>query len=101
MKCLNDCGWDHKPESLNLLVQHVEACAVCIPKDVKVVWKDSEFFVVETPEEEDTVLSVEFRKFDPAPTVEPIVIKQPIEALGYVETVPTVEVVVEEAVPEE
>lgn len=101
MKCLNDCGWDHKPESLNLLVNHVEACATCVPKDVKVVWRDSEFFVVETPEEEDTVLSVEFRKFDTAPTVKPIVVTQPVESVGYVETVPVVTVVEEDPIPEE
>ena len=91
MECLSDCGWKHKPESLNLLVNHVESCAICIPKDVKVVWKDSEFFIVEETAEEDTVLSVAFKKFAVPPTVEALEIRQPIESLGFVESAPIAE----------
>lgn len=93
MKCLSDCGWNHKPDSLNLLVNHVEACEVCVPKDVKVIWKDSEFFVVEETTEEDTVMDVTFRKFEDAPTVEALDVRQPIDSLGFVETTPVAEVV--------
>jgi len=93
MECLSDCGWKHKPESLNLLVNHVEACSVCIPKDVKVIWKDSEFFIVEEPAEDDTVMDLTFRKFEPAPIVDAIDVRQPIDRLGFVETTPVAEVV--------
>jgi len=93
MECLSDCGWKHKPESLNLLVNHVEACSVCIPKDVKVIWKDSEFFIVEEPAEDDTVMDLTFRKFEPAPIVDAIDVRQPIDSLGFVETTPVDEVV--------
>ena len=93
MECLSDCGWKHKPESLNLLVNHVEACSVCIPKDVKVIWKDSEFFIVEEPAEDDTVMDLTFRIFEPAPIVDAIDVRQPIDSLGFVETTPVAEVV--------
>lgn len=93
MECLLDCGWKHKPESLNLLVNHVEACSICIPKDVKVIWKDSEFFIVEETTEEDTVIDVTFRKFAVPPIVDAIDVRQPIDSLGFIETVPVVEAV--------
>ncbi len=93
MECLSDCGWKHKPESLNLLVNHVEACSICIPKDVKVIWKDSEFFIVEEPAEDDTVMNITFRKFEDAPIVDAIDVRQPIDSLGFIETVPVVEAV--------
>jgi hypothetical protein len=105
MKCLPACGFSEYPDNVTVLSRHVESCSVAAPADEKkIVWRDHEFFVVSDVQEDDLDMEVTMHRFEPAPEVKAVDIRQIAEmtylpseeAVGELET-DTVEEVVEEA----
>lgn len=75
MKCFSGCGYSESPENLRMLTRHVESCSVAHPaSEKKVVWRNSEFVVVDQVSEDDTVIEHSFQTFEAAPTVPAIVV---------------------------
>lgn len=60
MKCIESCGYSHKPDNTALLTNHVNDCltdGACshLTTNPVVVWRGGEFVVVETPEEGERI----------------------------------------------
>ena len=67
MRCIEACGYNTKPDNLNLLKAHLEEClakGACktLKKNPSVVWKDGEFVVVEKTTKKDRVFPIELAK---------------------------------------
>lgn len=105
MKCVETCGFDQKPDSLELLVRHVESCSNAAPvSDKMVVWRGGEFVVVsDLGEDEVAIENVSFKSYEDAPIAKALVVVQPAQSLGILEeeVVVVEDTVVEEPTPEE
>lgn len=56
MKCIDACGYKHKPDNITVLTRHIEEClaeGMCGQLGIEpvVVWKDGEFTVVAPPKD--------------------------------------------------
>lgn len=83
MKCLEDCGYNAKPDNLDILKAHVEICiksGACrrLKNEPVVIWKDGGFSVVEKAKKNDRVFDVKFIKKVPIELTEEL-IKKPSE----------------------
>lgn len=77
MKCLPACGFSEYPDNVTVLSRHVESCSVAVPADEKkIVWRDHEFFVVSDVQEDDLDMEVTMHRFEPAPEVKAVDIRQ-------------------------
>lgn len=66
MKCIPECGYNHKPDNIQLLRRHLEDCLTDgatsrIGKEVFIVWKDGEFTVVTKKAKKDIEFPVEVK----------------------------------------
>ena len=78
MKCLDECGYQQKPDNLDTLVRHIEEClaeGACqrLKKDPFVIWSDGEFAVVEKVTKKDRVFPITLIKKEPIELTEDMV----------------------------
>lgn len=67
MKCLNECGYQQKPDNLTVLTKHLEQClssGACkgLENGPFVIWKDDEFSVVDKVTKKDKIFPTPFSK---------------------------------------
>jgi hypothetical protein len=67
MKCLIECGYEQKPDNLEVLTKHLEQCSTngacsALDKGPYVIWKDGGFSVVSKVTKKDTIFPTPFSK---------------------------------------
>ena len=92
MKCLEDCGYNVKPDNLDVLKAHVEACmksGACrrLEGEPVIIWKDGGFGVVEKAGKNDRVFDVKFVKKIPIELTEDM-IKSPSDYITEPQVTP-------------
>jgi hypothetical protein len=67
MKCLIECGYEQKPDNLEVLTKHLQQCVTsgaCSSLETApyVIWKNGEFSVVTKVTKKDTIFPTLFSK---------------------------------------
>lgn len=67
MKCVIECGYQQKPDNLEVLSKHLEQCLISgacstLEKGPYVIWKDGEFSVVSKVTKKDRIFPTPFSK---------------------------------------
>jgi hypothetical protein len=80
MRCIDECGYQHKPDNLTVLTRHVEEClaeGACGKLGIEpvVIWKDGQFNVVAAPTDKrkkikDTSFEITLIKKEPVEVTE-------------------------------